>query len=50
MMFVDKISELQTAIENNVRLAIIPLKAYCKEFVVHLPLFNENVQSYVKYV
>lgn len=49
-LYLSEMSELQIAIENNVRLAIIPLKAYCKEFIVYLPLFNTNIQSYVKYV
>lgn len=44
------ISKLQYTIENNVRLAIIPLKAFCKEFFAHLPLFNTNVQTYVQLV
>jgi len=45
-----RITELQTIIENSVRLAIIPLKAYCKEFHIHLNLFNTDVSSYVKLV
>lgn len=49
-LFMSETSELLIAIENNVRLAIIPLKSYCKEYIVYLPLFNTNVQSYVKYV
>ncbi|XP_060838328.1 dynein axonemal heavy chain 1 [Rhopalosiphum padi] len=43
-----KITELQTIIENSIRLAIIPLKSYCKEFNIHLHLFNTDVVSYVK--
>jgi hypothetical protein len=45
-----KITELQAIIENSIRLAIIPLKAYCKEFNIHLHLFNMDVGSYVKLV
>lgn len=44
------ISELQTSIENNIRLAIIPLKAYCKKFTVYLSLFNTNAATYAKLV
>ncbi|XP_029347294.1 dynein heavy chain 1, axonemal [Acyrthosiphon pisum] len=43
-----KITELQSNIENNIRLAIIPLKAYCKEFNIFLSLFNMDVDLYVK--
>lgn len=42
------ISKLQHSIENNVRLAIIPLKAFCIKFFAYLPLFNTNVQTYVQ--
>jgi hypothetical protein len=49
-LFLSDMSELLISIENNVRLAIIPLKSYCKEFIVYLTLFNINVQSYVEYV
>lgn len=44
----DEITEKQVIIENSIRKAIIPLKAYCKEFIGYLSLFNTNVQSYVK--
>lgn len=45
-----KITELQSSIENSIRLAIIPLKAYCKEFHIHSRLFNTDIESYVKLV
>lgn len=46
----DKITEQQTIIENSIRSAIIPLKSYCKEFNIHLPLFNTDVKPYVQLV
>lgn len=45
-----KITELKSIIENSIRLSIIPLKAYCKEFHIHSRLFNTNVELYVKLV
>jgi len=45
-----QITKLQSNIENSIRLAIIPLKAYCKEFNIHLSLFNTDVELYVKLV
>jgi len=45
-----KITELKSTIENSIRLSIIPLKAYCKEFHIHSSLFNTDVESYVKLV
>lgn len=43
-----EIVRLKNIIENGIRLAIIPLKAYSKEFVAHLPLLNTNVELYIK--
>ncbi|XP_050431121.1 dynein axonemal heavy chain 1-like [Adelges cooleyi] len=43
-----EIAKQQKKIETCIRSAIIPLKAYCKEFSVYLPLFNTNVDSYVQ--
>lgn len=45
-----EITDLQATIENNIRLGIIPIKAYCKEYNVHSDLYNINVESYVKLV
>lgn len=45
-----KIIEQQSNIENSIRLAIIPLKAYCKEFNIYSSLFNTDVELYVKLV
>lgn len=46
----NEISELQINIENNIRTAIIPLKSYCNDFIIHLPLFNIDVQLYIQLV
>lgn len=46
----DGISNRQESIEKHIRAAIIPLKAYCKKFIIYLPLFNTDVQSYVQLV
>lgn len=46
----EKIAGKQTIIENSIRSAVIPLKAYCREYVVHLPLFNIDVKTYVQLV
>lgn len=46
----ERISGSQTTIENGIRSAIIPLKAYCKEYVIYVPLFNTDVKSYVQLV
>ncbi|CAH1712146.1 unnamed protein product, partial [Aphis gossypii] len=43
-----QIADLQATIENSIRLAIIPIKAYCKEYNIHSHLYNINVESYVK--
>ncbi len=45
-----QIADLQATIENSIRLAIIPIKAYCKEYNIHSHLYNINVESYVKLV
>jgi len=45
-----KITELKSAFENSIRLSIILLKAYCREFHIHSRLFNTDVESYVKLV
>lgn len=44
------IYQLQINIENNIRSAIIPLKSYCTDFVIHLPLFNTDIQLYIQLV
>lgn len=46
----NEISKLQINIENNIRSAIIPLKSYCTDFIIHLPLYNIDIQSYVQLV
>ncbi|XP_050527307.1 dynein axonemal heavy chain 1-like [Daktulosphaira vitifoliae] len=43
-----EIVEQEIIVQNCIRLAIIPLKAYCKEYLVYLPLFNTNVQLYTQ--
>lgn len=44
----EKIVRNQTIIENCIRSAIIPLKAYCERFYIYLPLFNTDIKSYVQ--
>lgn len=44
----EKILENQTIIENCIRSAIIPLKAYCEQFDIYLPLFNTDIKSYIQ--
>ena len=44
------VEELRETIRNAIRKAVIPLRAYAKEYEKYQELVNMDVNQYVKYV